>query len=343
MSLSSGYRLPFEAPIVEVEARLAEMEALYAKARDGADRAASAVAAEQIHRLRRELVALKRTIYANLDPWQTVQVARLQHRPHTRDYINLIFDQFVELHGDRAYKDDPAIVTGLAHLDDQKVMLIGHQKGRTAQERVACNSGMPHPEGYRKALAKMRLAAKFGLPIISLVDTAGAYPGISAEERGQAAVIAENLMAMSQLDTPFVCVIIGEGGSGGALGIGVADRVAMFEHSYYSVISPEGCATILWKASEHAPRAAAALKMTARDLLRMGIIDDIIPEPLGGAHCDHREAAANLKAYLLRALREIAELPRAELLQRRYEKFRRMGVFEEGGPAPNPSPSPNPS
>ncbi len=281
------------------------------------------------------MAGLKRTIYANLSPWETVLVSRCDARPQSRDYINLIFDQFIELHGDRAVGDDQAIVSGFAHLGDQKVLFLGHQKGKTLAERQVSNFGCAHPEGYRKALLKMKMAAKFRLPIVSLIDTPGAYPGIEAEERGQASVIAENLMEMSQVDTPIVCVVIGEGGSGGALGIGIGDRVAMMEHSYYSVISPEGCATILWKGAEHAERAAAALKFTGKDLLRMGIIDEVIAEPLGGAHRDHREAASNLKSYLLRALREIGEAPRGELLDRRYEKYRRMGVVFEGEPATN--------
>lgn len=327
MPSPNEYRLPFEAPIYEMEARLAEMEANYAKNRGAGD---SSGIAEQIRRLRRELANLKRTIYANLEPWQTVQVSRHQERPQTRDYLDLIFDQFVELHGDRAIGDDKAIVTGLAHLGDEKVMFIGHQKGKNLAERTACNFGCAHPEGYRKALVKMRMAAKFRLPIISFIDTPGAYPGIAAEERGQAAIIAENLREMSQIDTPIVCVVIGEGGSGGALGIGVGDRLAMLEHAYYSVISPEGCATILWKSSEHAPKAAAALKMTSRDLQRFGVIDEVVAEPLGGAHRDPREAAATLKTFLVHSLRALADLPREELLQRRYEKFRRMGQFLEG-------------
>jgi acetyl-CoA carboxylase carboxyl transferase subunit alpha len=332
-------RLPFESPIYEMEARLAEMETQYAKNRSDADAAA---VSEQIRRLRRELAALKRAIYANLGAWETVQVSRHPQRPQTRDYIELIFDQFVELHGDRAIGDDKALVTGLAHLDDQKVMFIGHQKGKNLAERTACNFGCAHPEGYRKALAKMRIAAKFGLPIITFIDTPGAYPGIAAEERGQASVIAENLMAMSLIDTPIICVVIGEGGSGGALGIGIGDKVAMLEHAYYSVISPEGCATILWKSSEHSPKAAQALKMTSRDLLRFGVIDEIIPEPLGASHRDHREASAILKSFLVRSFREIAEQPRGELLDRRYQKFRKIGVFLEGpqplnGQAPPPA------
>ena len=306
MPSPSEHRLPFEAPIYEMEARLAEMEAQYAKNRAGGrhleDRRADPPPPPRAGRPEAE-------IYSHLDPWQTVQVSRHPQRPQTRDYIDLIFDQFVELHGDRAIGDDKAIVTGLAHLGDQKVMFIGHQKGKNLAERTACNFGCAHPEGYRKALLKMRMAAKFGLPIVTFIDTPGAYPGIAAEERGQAAIIAENLMAMSQIDTPIVCVVIGEGGSGGALGIGIGDRLAMLEHAYYSVISPEGCATILWKGSEHAPKAAAALKMTSRDLLRFGIIDEVIPEPLGGAHRDHREAASNLKSFLLRPLRELIDVP----------------------------------
>jgi acetyl-CoA carboxylase carboxyl transferase subunit alpha len=332
MPSASEPRLAFEAPIYEMEARLAEMETQYAKSRAGGD---TTKIAEQIRRLRRELAALKREIYAHLDPWQIVQVSRHPQRPQTRDYIELIFEQFIELHGDRAFGDDPAIVTGLAHLDDIKVMFVGHQKGKKLAERTACHFGCAHPEGYRKALRKMQLAAKFGLPIISFIDTPGAYPGITAEERGQASVIAENLMAMSQIRTPMVCVVIGEGGSGGALGIGIGDRLAMLEFTYYSVITPEGCASILWKGSEHAPKAAAALKMTSRDLLQFGIIDEVIPEPPGGAHRDHREAAATLKSSLIHAVRQLKETPTELLLERRYQKYRKIGVFLEA-PAPEP-------
>ncbi len=326
MPSASDTRLAFEAPIYEMEARLADMEAHYAKSRAGGD---SSKFAEQVRRLRRELAALKREIYSHLDPWQIVQVSRHPQRPQTRDYLELIFEQFLELHGDRAYGDDQAIVTGLAHLDDIKVMFVGHQKGKNLAERTACHFGCAHPEGYRKALKKMQLAAKFGLPVVSFIDTPGAYPGISAEERGQAAIIAENLMTMSQIRTPIVCVVIGEGGSGGALGIGIGDRLAMLEFTYYSVITPEGCASILWKGSEHAPKAAAALKMTSRDLLRFGVIDEVIPEPLGAAHRDRREAAANLKNYLIHALRPLKDVPIDELLARRYEKYRNIGVFLE--------------
>ncbi|MFI5457383.1 MAG: acetyl-CoA carboxylase carboxyltransferase subunit alpha [Isosphaerales bacterium] len=326
MRSASEPRLSFEVPIYEMEARLSEMEVHYSKNRASGD---ATKIAEQIRRLRRELAALKREIYSHLDPWQVVQVSRHQQRPQTRDYIELIFEQFLELQGDRAVGDDKAIVTGLAHLDDLKVMLIGHQKGKNLAERKACNFGCAHPEGYRKALVKMRLAAKFGLPIISFIDTPGAYPGISAEERGQAAIIAENLMAMSQIRAPIVCVVIGEGGSGGALGIGIGDRLAMLEFAYYSVITPEGCASILWKGSEHAPKAAAALKMTSKDLLGFGIVDEVIPEPLGGAHRDHREAAASLKSYLIQTVRHLKEVPLDDLLDRRYDKYRKIGVYLE--------------
>lgn len=319
------YRLPFENGIYEMEARIGELEGLSAKQRG--DYLATAAFADRIRGLRRELVNLKRTIYDHLDAWQTVQVSRHPNRPQSRDYLALIFDQFLELHGDRAIGDDRSLVCGFAHLDDQKVLFVGHQKGRGYAERMACNFGCAHPEGYRKALVKMRLAEKYGLPIISFIDTPGAYPGIAAEERGQAAIIAENLMAMSQLETPIICVVIGEGGSGGALGIGIGDRVAMMKHSYYSVISPEGCATILWKDSEHKSRAAEALKLTSRDLLGFGIIDEVINEPLGGAHRDHREAASNVKSYLLRSLRELQAIPRDRLIDLRYEKFRRIGLF----------------
>ena len=328
MSSPGEYRLPFEAPIYEMEARLNELESLHTKARTGSDSPPPQLA-EQIRTIRRELAALKREIYANLDPWQSILVARHPKRPQFRDYLEPVFDGFVELHGDRAIGDDQAMVTGFGHLGDLKVMVLGHQKGKNLAERKACNFGCAHPEGYRKALVKMRLAAKFGLPIVCLIDTPGAYPGIAAEERGQAAIIAENLMAMSQIDTPIICVVIGEGGSGGALGIGIGDRVAMLEHAYYSVISPEGCATILWKGAEKAPDAARALKMTARDVLKLGVIDDVIPEPLGGAHRDHRGAALALKSYLIRSFRELAEQPREGLLDRRYDKFRSIGVFEE--------------
>ncbi len=315
--------LPFEKEIAEMEDLLARLEAT-ATGPMGTS--------EEVRRIRRELVKLKRKIYSNLTAWQTVLVARHPDRPQTLDYVDLIFEEFVELHGDRAIGDDRAIRTGFARLGDFRVMLVGHQKGHTLKERGECLYGCAHPEGYRKALNKMRLAAKYRLPIICLIDTPGAYPGIGAEERGQAQLIATSLLEMSQLPTPIVCVVIGEGGSGGALAIGIGDRVCMLEHAWYSVISPEGCAGILWKVAteETKPLAAEALKLTARDLFRLGVIDHIIPEPLGGAHRDHQEMGNTLKAHLLRYLRELRNLPADELLEQRYQKFRRMGVFLDG-------------
>src|SRR5947209_9978404 len=303
-------RLPFEKEIYQLEDALAKLEA-------GAD--GHAGGSEEIRRMRRELANLKRKIYSNLSAWDTILVSRHSERPQTRDYINLLFDEFVELHGDRAIGDDRAIRTGFARLADHRVMLIGHQKGHDVKERLECLYGCAHPEGYRKALVKMKLAAKFHLPIICLIDTPGAYPGIGAEERGQAQLIATNLLEMAQLPTPIICVVIGEGGSGGALGIGIGDRVSMLEHAYYSVISPEGCAGILWKVAteETKPLAAEALKLTARDLFNLRIIDDIIREPLGGAHRDHREMANILKAYLVRYLKELRHVPTEELLEQR--------------------------
>jgi acetyl-CoA carboxylase carboxyl transferase subunit alpha len=238
-----------------------------------------------------------------------------------------VFEEFVELHGDRRYGDDRAILTGFARLERHKVLVVGHQKGRTYKERSACYFGCAHPEGYRKAILKMKLAEKYGLPVICLIDTPGAYPGIGAEERGQSQAIAENMYEMSRLKTPVICLVIGEGGSGGALGIGVGDRVAMLQFSYYSVISPEGCAGILWKSHQYAERAATALKFTSTDLLRLGVVDHVIEEPLGGAHRDHQQTGMRVKHFLSRSLRELASLSTEELLAGRYEKFRRMGVF----------------
>ena len=253
-------------------------------------------------------------------------MARHPSRPMTTDYINLAFDEFVELHGDRFFGDDRAMRVGFAKLDRFKVMLIGHQKGKTLEERQECYFGCAHPEGYRKAMKKMELAAKYNLPVICLIDTPGAYPGVGAEERGQAQVIAENMFEMSRLKTPVICVVIGEGGSGGALGIGVGDRVAILEYSYYSVISPEGCAGILWKSAAHAEEAAQALKLTSGHLRELGAVDDVIEEPLGGAHRDHHQMAARLKLYLIKVLDQLTEQPLDELVAARYEKFRRLGV-----------------
>ncbi|MCE9554261.1 MAG: acetyl-CoA carboxylase carboxyltransferase subunit alpha [Planctomycetes bacterium] len=321
---ASNHRLAFERPLQQLEKQIAELEAR------GGD---SPELREEIRGVKRELADLRKKIYSELAPWQTVQVARHPERPMTTDYIDLVFDEFVELHGDKFFGDDRAIRAGFAKLDQYKVVVIGHQKGKTLAERKACYFGCAHPEGYRKALGKMHMAAKYGLPVICFIDTPGAYPGVGAEERGQAQVIAENMLEMSRLRTPIICVVIGEGGSGGALGIGVGDRVAILEHAYYSVISPEGCAGILWKSGEFAEQAASALKLTSKDLLRLGAVDDVIEEPLGGAHRDHHQMAGRLKVYLTRALQKLVKLPTDELLTQRYDKFRRIGVFLESAPA----------
>ena len=313
------HRLPLEKPIYEIEDLIA---ALAAAPLCGQQQ-------EELRRLRRELVEVQRRIFGDLDPWQTVEVSRHQNRPKTSDYLELVFDEFVELHGDRAFGDDRAMLTGFAKLDQHKVMVIGHQKGKTLAERQACHFGCAHPEGYRKAMGKMRLAAKYGLPVICLIDTPGAYPGVGAEERGQAQVIAESMFLMASLPVPVVCVVIGEGGSGGALGIGVGDRVAILEHAYYSVISPEGCAGILWKSVEFKADAARALRFRSRDLQELEVVDAVIEEPAGGAHRHPRQMAMRLKTYLVRTLRELVSRPRDQLVAERYEKFRRMGRFLE--------------
>ena len=313
--------LPFERPLLELEQKIVTLESQPDQAPEVHD---------EVRKLKVELVRLRREIYENLDPWDTVKwVARNPNRPQTLDYLELVFDEFVELHGDRAYGDDRAILTGFAKLDEIKVMFIGQQKGRDLKERTQSNYGMPHPEGYRKALGRMQMAAKFGLPIVCFIDTPGAYPGVGAEERGQAYQIALNLREMSRIATPIICVVIGEGGSGGALGIGIGDHVAMLQHAYYSVISPEGCAGILWKHVKYADLAARALKFTSGHLKRFGVIDEIIPEPPGGAHSDHRQMAMTLKASLHHNLRELGTIPASKLLDRRYDKFRKIGVFEE--------------
>ena len=316
--------LDFEQPIADIAA---EIKTFSETAKPSAE------ADEYLRKLKKELTDTTRSIYEGLSPWQTVQVARHKHRPHTVDYLSLVFDEFIELHGDKLFGDDPAIRVGFASLDNTKVMVLGHQKGRTFNDRQQTHFGCAHPEGYRKAMAKMRMAAKYGLPVICLIDTPGAYPGIGAEERGQAQVIAENMYEMSRLKTPIICCVIGEGGSGGALGIGVGDRVAVLQNAYYSVISPEGCAGILWKGAQHAEKAATALKFTSENLLKMGIVDDVIQEPLGGAHRDHHSMAANLRSYLIKNLKTLSSLPLEELLDARYKKFRKMGVFEDNATA----------
>jgi acetyl-CoA carboxylase carboxyl transferase subunit alpha len=319
--MAKNDRLPFEQPIGELEARIEKLARLSPQTQE---------TKTELRRLRRELTLTIRDIYSNLTASQTVLVARHQGRPMTTDYLDLVFDEFVELHGDKTFGDDRAIRTGWAKLDSIKVMVVGHQRGKDLKERDACYFGCAHPEGYRKAMAKMALAAKFKMPVICLIDTPGAYPGIGAEERGQAQVIARSMFEMSRLPTPIICVVIGEGGSGGALGIGVGDRVAMLEHSCYSVISPEGCAGILWRSHEFKDKAAEILKLTSRDLPEFGIVDDVIEEPLGGAHRNPTLAASRLKIYLRNELRRLMTVPVPELLDGRYGRFRRLGKFLEG-------------
>lgn len=322
--MSGGPGLEFESAIAELENRISGLE----RQTDRSDAAAG-----EIRTLRLQLVKQLQETYSSLNAWQTVQVARHKNRPYTRDYLNLAFDEFVELHGDKHFGDDRAMLAGFAKLDRFKVLVIGHQKGRTYKERAACHFGCAHPEGYRKAMSKMRLAEKYNLPLICLIDTPGAYPGVGAEERGQAQVIAESMFKMSRLRTPVICIVIGEGGSGGALGIGLGDRVAVLQHAYYSVISPEGCAGILWKSHEHAPRAAEALRFTSQDLARLGVVDDVLEEPLGGAHRDHHQMASRLKTYLSRTLTELETKTADQLVESRYKKFRQIGVFLEVPPA----------
>lgn len=310
----------FEKPILDLEEQIQSLE------KTAQDNPALEMA-EEIKSLRQRLEELRRDTYSKLTPWQRVQIARHPHRPYTLDFIERVFTGFIEMHGDRHFADDKAIVGGAAYLDGRPVMVMGHQKGRTLQDSMARNFGMPHPEGYRKALRLMRMAAKFQTPIITFIDTAGAYPGIGAEERGQATAIAENLREMSQFTVPIVCCVIGEGGSGGALALGVADKILMLENAYYSVISPEGCASILYHDAAQAPEAARALKITAPDLKELGVIDDILPEPLGGAHHDPDGCAATVKAALRGALDGLKGITGDALLAQRYEKFRRMGRF----------------
>jgi acetyl-CoA carboxylase carboxyl transferase subunit alpha len=315
---ASAPGLDFEQPILELEARRRAIEQSPARTPE---------AEEELRALKRQIAEVTKDVYGSLTPWQIVQVARHKDRPYTSDYLSLVFDDFTELHGDRKFGDDRALLTGFARLDQHKVLVVGHQKGRTYKERSACYFGCAHPEGYRKALLKMKLAEKYGVPVICLIDTPGAYPGIGAEERGQSQAIAENMYEMSRLRTPIICIVIGEGGSGGALGIGVGNRVAMLQYSYYSVISPEGCAGILWKSAKFAEKAAQALKFTSQHLAGLGVVDHVIEEPLGGAHRDHQQTGFRVKQYLVRSLRELLGLSVDELVSQRYDKFRRMGVF----------------
>jgi acetyl-CoA carboxylase carboxyl transferase subunit alpha len=344
--MATFYQLDFERPIRDLEQQLELTEARLKQVRSGIgpsgvppfasqpdeagapseDRLA-ADAAE----LRRRHLEMLRELYADLSPWNVVRVARHPDRPQGRDYIQALCRDFCELHGDRRFGDDPAIVTGLGRIDSIKCLIVAHHKGKKTQEKLACHFGCAHPEGYRKALKNMQLAEKFGVPVVTLVDTPGAYPGVGAEQRGQAEAIAVNLREMSRLRTPIVSIVIGEGGSGGALGIAVADRVAMLAHAWYSVISPEGCAAILWKqANEQTNSAAAkALKLTASDNLELGIIDAVVPEPLGGAHRDPAAATETIRGWIVEQLHELRGVPVDELVRRRYERFRRLGAYSE--------------
>lgn len=313
--------LDFEKPLVELEQKLEELKRhLHGKDID---------LDPEVRMIQEKIEETRKETYANLTAWQRVQIARHTARPFFLDYVELAFTDFVELKGDRLFGDDASMPAGLAKIDGTKCLLIGQQKGRDVKENLLRNFGSPHPEGYRKALRLMRLGEKFKRPIVTLIDTPGAYPGIGAEERHIAESIAVNLREMMILKTPIVAVVIGEGGSGGALGIGVADRVLMLENAYYSVISPEGCAAILWKHRKHAPEAAEALKLNASELLKLGVIDGVVPEPLGGAHRDPAETGKNLKEAIVAALHELEKIPVDKLVQRRYNKFRKMGRFQE--------------
>lgn len=314
---SAPVYLPFEDQIAKLDRQIEELRKQ--------DNSLQGPNAPQIRQIQKEQTQLLKDIYANLSPWQTVQVSRHPQRPLMNDYLHLLFKDVRILHGDRCFGDDRAIVTAMGQIGREKVMIIGQNKGKDIKEKIACNFGCANPEGYRKALLKMKMAEKFGLPIVTLIDTPGAYPGIGAEERGQAQAIAVNLMEMSRLRVPIICVVIGEGGSGGALGIGVGDKLAMLQHSYYSVISPEGCAAILWHDGSQAPRAAEALKLTAKDLQQLNLIDAVIPEPLGGAHRNIHDTVYNVEQFILKSLTELKRLKTDTLLDRRYRKIRSFG------------------
>ncbi|HEX9755881.1 MAG TPA: acetyl-CoA carboxylase carboxyltransferase subunit alpha [Gemmatimonadales bacterium] len=319
--MANHYVLDVEKPLQDLERQIEELNRLSEER--GLD------VAEESRLLQTKLDSMRQEVYRNLTPMHRVLLARHPRRPYTLDYLNAIFTDFIELHGDRLYRDDPAIVCGWARLAGQSVMVIGHQKGRDTKENLKRNFGMPHPEGYRKALRLMRLAARFHAPVITLIDTPGAFPGLGAEERGQSEALATNILEMSVLETPIIAAVVGEGGSGGALALGVADRVLMFENSVYSVISPEGCAAILWKDATQRERAAEALKLTAQDLLRLQLIDEVIPEPLGGAHQDPESAGEALREALVRHLGELRRIRPERLVRRRAEKYAAMGTFAE--------------
>lgn len=313
--------LDFEKPILDLEHKIEELK--------GFSSHKDIDISGEVSRLEEKLIKIKKEVYDNLTPWQRVQIARHPKRPYTLDYIDMIMTDFYEIHGDRHFADDKALVSGLAKIDGKGVMVLGHQKGRDTKENLERNFGSAHPEGYRKAMRLMYMAEKFGLPIVTFIDTPGAYPGIGAEERGQAEAIAYNLREMAHLKTPILVFVIGEGGSGGALGIGVGDKVYVLENAYYSVISPEGCAAILWKERSKSPDAAAALKLTAKDLFEMHIIDGIIKEPLGGAHRNPHEAAENIKKAIKKDLAVLENIPKDKLVDARYDKIRKVGVFKE--------------
>lgn len=313
--------LDFEKPIIELERKIEELKGFTTREDLGMS--------GELKGLEAKLAQIKKEIYENLIPWQRVQLARHPKRPYTLDYIEMIMTDFIEIHGDRHFADDKAIVGGLAALNGEKIMVMGHQKGRDTKENLVRNFGSAHPEGYRKAIRLMKMAEKFSLPVVTFIDTPGAYPGIGAEERGQAEAIAYNLREMATLQIPIIIFVIGEGGSGGALGIGVGDKIYVLENAYYSVISPEGCAAILWKERARSPDAAKSLKLTAKDLLEMGIIDGIIKEPLGGAHRNPQETAENIKTAIKKDLEALKKTPKDKLIEMRYEKFRSIGVFSE--------------
>ncbi|MFQ5792541.1 MAG: acetyl-CoA carboxylase carboxyltransferase subunit alpha [Acidobacteriota bacterium] len=307
--------LDFEAPLLALQKEIEALTGYPEEAGKG----------REIERLKEKLEKMRREVYSQLTPWQKVQVARHPQRPYTLDFVRLLFRDFIEIHGDRRYADDPAIVTGMAWYHGRPVMVIGHQKGRDTKQKIYRNFGMPKPEGYRKALRVMRLAEKFGRPILAFVDTPGAYPGVDAEERGQAEAIAYNIRELAKLTTPIVVTVTGEGGSGGALAIAIGDEVLILEHSIYSVISPEGCAAILWKDAGRAEAAAAQLKLTAQDLLALKLVDEVVPEPAGGAHTDHEATARILDAALSRSLTRAESMTGEQRLEARYQKFRQMG------------------
>lgn len=315
--------LDFERPIMELEAKIEELKKSGASKQINLD--------PEIKRIEQKLEKMKEDIYSNLTDWQRVQIARHPARPYTLDYIHMLTTEFIELHGDRLFADDMALVGGLAKINGSRVVIMGHQKGRDTKDNIRRNFGCAHPEGYRKAIRLMQLAEKFHLPVVVFIDTPGAYPGIGAEERGQAQAIAANLKDMVRIKTPIIATVIGEGGSGGALGIGMADRVLILQNAYYSVISPEGCASILWRSATKAPDAANALKLTGEHLLKFGIVDEMIPEPAGGAHRDPESVATQLKKTILRNIKELSSLSTDELLESRYEKFRKIGHFVEAG------------